>query len=160
MLKFCVVCVLITRVQGEIPWTKSYSLPGGGKWAPMQQTAQEDRARWLDNSNFSQLKCLAPPLQLPLSYVLGLCSSRGTAVCIDTRPSEYKPASQANGLESRVLRYAKGGLANAFCLNRFFVFNDEGHTVKLWAADTLLKSIQALTKSTFTPTIVTLVIFS
>ena len=86
--------------------------------------------------------------------MLGLRRSPGTAVCINTRPSE-EPSIRLGILGVVLCKQAE-----SFCLNRFIVFSDKGHTVNLWAADTLSKLTKTLTKSAFTPKIVTVVAFS
>ena len=58
--------------------------------------------------------------------VLDLRKSRGTAVCIDTRPSE-EASVHANGLESLVLCYVQtGGILRAQLFPRL---SDQGRTV-------------------------------
>ena len=58
--------------------------------------------------------------------MLDLRKSRGTAVCIDTRPSE-EASVHANGLESLVLCYVQtGGILRAQLFPRF---SDQGRTV-------------------------------
>ena len=82
--------------------------------------------------------------------MLGLHSSCGTAaVCTNARPSEEpSDSSKQLGIPDVVLCKQADQLANPSASTASLFLSVQGHTVKLWAADTLLKSIQGLTKST------------
>ena len=144
MLILCSRCSHYSSARRNPLNTKSCSLPGWGKWAATgSKRRKRDRARWQDNANFSWLKCLETPRQLP---------------CLHWYQAIWR-TQRSNGLESRVLRYAKRSITNSsvstaslFLVTKNIQSNSEQQT--------LLKSTQVLTKSTFTSTIVTLVTFS
>ena len=67
MLILCSRCSHYLSAKRNPLNTKSCSLPGWGKWAATgSKRRKRDRGRWQDNANFSWLKCLETPRQLPL----------------------------------------------------------------------------------------------
>ena len=145
MLILCSRCSHYSSARRNPLNTKSCSLPGWGIWAATgSKRRKRDRARWQDKENFSWLKCLETPRQLPLFTSI---------------PGHLKnPANKRLGIPGccvmpkRSITNSSVSTASLFLVTKNIQSNSEQQT--------LLKSTQVLTKSTFTSTIVTLVTFS